>query len=281
MPAGLFSIESVKRLCAGVLVAVALAGCATAPSDPVEREIYDEANDPVQPLNEAIFEFNMAVDRAILRPVAQAYEFLLPDLVRDGVRNFVRHLKTPVILANDLMQGDIDRAGETMGRFIFNTVAGFGGVFDLAGEAGIEYHQEDFGQTLAVWGVDEGPYLMLPFIGPSSGRDAIGIIVDAGLDPLRWWGYNSSDFVVEHNGMIRTGAEAIDTRSRNYKQLEDLEETSLDFYATVRSLYRQQRESLIRNGSPDEDALPNIGFEGYDGIDTESDGKDTQTSLLN
>jgi phospholipid-binding lipoprotein MlaA len=179
------------------------------------------------------------------------------------------------------MQGDIDRAGETMGRFIFNTVAGFGGVFDVAGEAGIEYHQEDFGQTLAVWGVEEGPYLMLPFIGPSSGRDAIGIIVDAGLDPLRWWGYNSDDFVIENNGLIRTVAEAVDTRSRNYKQLEDLEETSLDFYATVRSLYRQQRESLIRNGVPDDDALPNIGFEGYEGIDTESDGKDTQASLVN
>ncbi|MDW3204990.1 MAG: VacJ family lipoprotein [Alphaproteobacteria bacterium] len=270
-----------KRLCAGIVVAFAVAGCATAPTDPVEREIYDEANDPVQPLNEAIFEFNMAIDRAVLRPVAQAYEFILPDLVRDGVRNFVRHLKTPVILANDLMQGEIDRAGETMGRFIFNTVAGFGGVFDVAGEAGIEYHQEDFGQTLAVWGVDEGPYLMLPFIGPSSGRDALGLIVDAGLDPLRWWGYNSNEFVIENNGMIRTAAEVIDTRSRNYKQLEDLEETSLDFYATVRSLYRQQRESLIRNGEPDDEALPNIGFEGYEGIGTESDGQDTQTSLLN
>ncbi len=281
MPAGLVSIASIKRLCAGIVLSVALVGCATAPTDPVEREIYDEANDPVQPLNEAIFEFNMAVDRAVLRPVAQAYEFILPDLVRDGVRNFLRHIKTPVILANDLMQGDIDRAGETMGLFIFNTVAGFGGVFDVAGEAGIEYHQEDFGQTLAVWGVEEGPYLMLPFIGPSSGRDAIGIIVDAGLDPLRWWGYNSDDFVIENNGLIRTVAEAVDTRSRNYKQLEDLEETSLDFYATVRSLYRQQRESLIRNGVPDDDALPNIGFEGYEGIDTESDGKDTQASLVN
>ncbi|MBO6837879.1 MAG: VacJ family lipoprotein [Alphaproteobacteria bacterium] len=281
MPAGLVSIASIKRLCAGIVLSVALVGCATAPTDPVEREIYDEANDPVQPLNEAIFEFNMAVDRAVLRPVAQAYEFILPDLVRDGVRNFLRHIKTPVILANDLMQGDIDRAGETMGRFIFNTVAGFGGVFDVAGEAGIEYHQEDFGQTLAVWGVEEGPYLMLPFIGPSSGRDAIGIIVDAGLDPLRWWGYNSDDFVIENNGLIRTVAEAVDTRSRNYKQLEDLEETSLDFYATVRSLYRQQRESLIRNGVPDDDALPNIGFEGSEGIDTESDGKDIQASLVN
>ena len=281
MPAGLVSIASIKRLCAGIVLSVALVGCATAPTDPVERELYDEANDPVQPLNEAIFEFNMAVDRAVLRPVAQAYEFILPDLVRDGVRNFLRHIKTPVILANDLMQGDIDRAGETMGRFIFNTVAGFGGVFDVAGEAGIEYHQEDFGQTLAVWGVEEGPYLMLPFIGPSSGRDAIGIIVDAGLDPLRWWGYNSDDFVIENNGLIRTVAEAVDTRSRNYKQLEDLEETSLDFYATVRSLYRQQRESLIRNGVPDDDALPNIGFEGYEGIDTESDGKDIQASLVN
>lgn len=279
MPSGFFSLKTVSRFAIASILALGLVGCATAPTDPVEREIYDEANDPAQPLNEAIFEFNLALDKIILRPVAKVYEAVLPDLVRDGVRNFVRHLKTPVILANDLLQGDVDRAGETMGRFVFNTVAGVGGIFDVAGEAGIEYHQEDFGQTLAVWGVDEGAYIMLPVLGPSSGRDVAGLVVDTVMDPLFWWGQNSSEPIIENNTLIRAVTEAVDSRSRNYQQLEDLEETSLDFYATVRSLYRQQRNDLIRNGAEDEDAMPDIGYDDYD--DTESGDSGAQTSLLN
>lgn len=280
MSAWLDTAGFLKRAALCLFLAVSVSACATAPDDPVEREIYEEANDPAQPLNEAIFEFNLALDKAIIRPVARAYDFIFPSLVKDGVRNFVRHLRTPVILANDLMQGEIDRAGETMGRFIFNTIAGFGGIFDVAGEAGIEFHEEDFGQTLAVWGVEEGPYLMLPFLGPSTGRDFAGFIVDAGLDPLRWWGYNSDDFIVENNGALRAGAQLIDTRSRNVDQLEDAEETSLDFYATVRSLYRQQRDSMIRNGDPDEDAIPDIGFDEYEKTAAAEAGEEVQTVVI-
>lgn len=270
MPIG-FSLASMLR---GVFLAAAVAilavGCATQPTDPVEREIYEEANDPIQPLNEAIFEFNLAVDKGIIRPVAKAYEYVLPEFVRDSVRNFIRHLKTPVILANDILQGEIDRATQTAGRFTFNTIAGFGGLFDPAAGAGVEFHEEDFGQTLAVWGVGEGPYLMLPFLGPSSGRDFAGFIVDTALDPFQWWGYNSDSFLADSQGIIRAGVEVIDTRSRNYRQLEDLEETSLDFYATVRSLYRQQRESLIRNGADGDDSIPDMTFDDYDDISFET-----------
>lgn len=260
-----------RRLLAGSLIALAVVGCATAPEDPVDREIYEEANDPARPFNEAVFEFNMAVDRGILRPLAKAYEFVLPDLVRDGVRNFLRHLRTPVILANDLLQGDIEGAGTTMGRFAFNTVAGFGGIFDVAGEAGVEFKEEDFGQTLAVWGVEEGPYLMLPFLGPSNARDFGGFIVDAALDPLRWWGYNSNEPILENNGIIRAGASAIDGRSRNYAQIEELEESSLDFYATVRSLYRQDRDNLIRNGEAGDDELPDMSMDDLDDMEALDD----------
>jgi phospholipid-binding lipoprotein MlaA len=267
MPFGRSFASVFRSLLLAAAVGTALAACATPPSDPIEREIYEEANDPVQPLNEAIFEFNLAVDKGVIRPVAKAYEFVLPELVRDSVRNFIRHLKTPVILANDLLQGEVDRAGKTMGRFMFNSIAGFGGLFDPAGEAGHEFHAEDFGQTLAVWGVEEGPYLMLPFLGPSSTRDLAGYIVDTALDPLQWWSYNSDRFIIENQGILRSGLEVVDTRSRNYRQLEDLEETSLDFYATVRSLYRQQRESLIRNGASDDESIPDMSFGDEDGMD--------------
>jgi phospholipid-binding lipoprotein MlaA len=265
----------IGRLLAGVLVAIALVGCATAPEDPVDRQIFEEENDPARPFNEAIFEFNMAVDRAVLRPVAKAYEFVLPDLVRDGVRNFLRHLRSPVILVNDLLQGDVEAAGTTLGRFTFNTVAGFGGIFDVAGEAGVAFKDEDFGQTLAVWGTEEGPYLMLPFLGPSNVRDFTGFIVDAAFDPLRWWGYNSDDFIIENNGIIRAAASAIDSRSRNYKQIEELEETSLDFYATVRSLYRQDRNDLIRNGAAGDDEVPDMSMDDLETLGTLEDGEET------
>ncbi len=280
MSSGLIFPGFLKSVVLGLALAVSLAGCATAPTDPVEREIYDEANDPAQPLNEVIFEFNLALDKVVLRPVAKAYEFLLPDLVRNGIRNFIRNLKTPVILANDLMQGEPERAGDTLGRFLTNSLWGLG-LFDVASEAGIPYHEEDFGQTLAVWGVEEGPYLMLPFLGPSSGRDLAGFIVDAGLDPLRWWGYNSDRTIIEYNTFIRAGAEVIDARSRNYRQLEDLEENSLDFYATVRSLYRQQRTNMILNGQHDDSAIPDIGLDtSPEVIDMSAEGLSADVSAV-
>jgi len=269
----------VRSVFLGLCLSVALTACATAPDDPVEREIYDQANDPAQPLNEAIFEFNMAIDRGLLRPIAKAYEFILPDLVRDGIRNVLRNLRTPVIAANDVLQGEFARAGDTLGRFAFNTSMGLGGIFDVAGEAGVEFHEEDFGQTLAVWGFEEGPYLMLPVLGPSNGRDLVGFIVDTGLDPFQWWSYNSDTWIVENQGMVRGVATAVDTRSRNYQQLEDLEETSLDFYAAVRSLYRQQRNSLINNGMAN-DAVPEIGFDDeLDGFYEDESSDDQQASL--
>lgn len=279
-------IRAFTRVVLACFMLTAVAACATPPSDPDERAIYDETNDPLEPMNRAIFEFNVAVDKYILTPVARGYEFILPQLVRDSVRSFLRHLKTPVILANDLLQGETERAGETMGRFVFNSVMGIGGLFDPAGEATLAYHEEDFGQTLAVWGVDEGPYLMLPFFGPSNVRDGIGIhVVDHGLDPLSYVGYNSDTFIAEHNGMIRGVTEAVDTRSRNWRDVRELEESSLDFYAAVRSLYRQQRQKLITNGEADSAAASSslnfeMDFDEFEEQDeAEAESKD-QVSLV-
>lgn len=252
-----------RSLVASVLLGLSLAACATAPSDPIAREQFEAENDPLRPLNEAIFEFNLAVDKALIRPAASVYEAVLPELVRDGFRNFLRHIRTPIDMANSLLQGDIAGFGDHFGRFAFNTVAGFGGVFDPAGAAGVPYNREDFGQTLAVWGFPEGPYLMLPLLGPSNVRDTTGIVADYFLDPLTYWGDNSDSELAEHNWIARGVLATIDSRSRNVDELRRLEEEAGEnFYARIRSIYRQQREAQIRNGEPED--VPLVADPDYD-----------------
>ena len=147
---------------------------------------YEEPNDPLETPNRLMFAFNQAVDTTLIKPAAATYRFLLPVEFRDIVRSFLRNLSTPVILANDLLQGNFERAETTMARFVINSSAGAFGLADVAGEMGIEYHREDFGQTLAVHGVDDGFYLVLPIIGPSTARDGVGLVADIFLDPLTY-----------------------------------------------------------------------------------------------
>jgi len=169
------------------------------------------------------------------------------------VRSFLNNLRTPVVLANDLLQGDLGRAWNTVARFGINlTTLGF---YDLAEDFGFERHDEDFGQTLGVWGVGEGPYLMLPGFGPSNPRDGIGRVVDYFLDPLNWYlpgqewaGINGWGDAGELADTTRKLVDAVDARSRQIESLDEIERNSLDFYATIRSLYRQRRADEIRNG---------------------------------
>lgn len=256
----------ISGLVRGVFFAVALsglvAGCAQVPEDPDARAAYEANNDPIEDVNRAIFGFNLTIDRVFVRQFAAAYREL-PDMVKDSVRNFLRYLKTPVILANNILQGDQEGASDTIGRGLINT---FGlGLFDIANGNGngIPYRDEDFGQTLAVWGVGEGAYLQIPFLGPSTVRDAGGKVVDMFFDPFTYWGFNSDSSGPEAWRGGRIGMDLVDSRSRNLEQIEDLETTSLDFYATVRSLYRQQRENMIRNGDSDEssNSFPDIDFD--------------------
>jgi phospholipid-binding lipoprotein MlaA len=251
------------RLCRGQAMraigvaafAVLAVGCAEVPKDPAAKAAYNEANDPLEPMNRAIFDFNMAADRAVLKPVAKAYRWTLPEFFRTSIRNFLNNAKSPVIFINDSLQGSPSRAGETLMRFIVNTTAGMGGIFDVAGEYGMERHSEDFGQTLAVWGVGEGAYLMLPVLGPSNVRDTVGRVADGFMDPF--------GYLLDNNGLdfARIGAvvtDGIDQRSRNIESLDDIERNSLDFYATLRSLYRQNRNSEILNGKVQDIPVPEI-----------------------
>lgn len=231
------------------VVCLVLGGCATAPKDDeAAMAAYREANDPIEPFNRGVWEVNLALDKVLFKPVAGAYREVVPQEGRDSVHNFLGNLRTPVILANDLMQGEFTRAGETLIRFATNTTFGFLGIFDPADELGIPGHDEDFGQTLAVWGFDEGPFLMLPLFGPSNPRDGVGRLVDFLLDPFTWWARNSDTGAAV--GWARFGVTAIDARARVYEEFNELERTSLDFYAAIRSLYRQKRRDEIHNGVP-------------------------------
>lgn len=250
-----------RWLAAATLMA-SLAACATPPpADDAEAvAAFEEANDPIEPLNRYFFEFNLGLDRLFLRPAAEIYRGALPTPVRDGVRNFLVNLRSPVIFANDVLQGETERASQTFGRFATNTFAGVGGIFDVAGgdnpdlNGGIPFHDEDFGQTLGVYEVSEGPYLVLPILGPSNPRDTTGLVVDAFMDPL---GYMTSTGV----SIARFGVEGLDRRSRNIETLDEIERTSIDYYATVRSLYRQFRRSQILNDNTDDTPIPEISIE--------------------
>jgi phospholipid-binding lipoprotein MlaA len=231
-------------------VALALTACATPPKDdPEALAEYQKLNDPIEPTNRGIFEFNLGLDRYVLKPVTGAYRAVFPQPVREGVHNFLQNLRAPVIFANDLLQGSPGRAGTTLVRFVVNSTLGVAGFGDPAAAMGWDQHEEDFGQTLAVWGVGEGPYVMLPVFGPSNPRDLAGRVVDFFLDPINWWANASDADWAEWVPIARAVITGIDTRDQLWDVLEDLERTSIDFYAAIRSLYRQRRLDEIRNGA--------------------------------
>lgn len=251
---GTFAIRTAG---AALAAGVAMSACAIPPADDAEaRAEFAAINDPLEPLNRAVFEFNRAVDRMLLEPVARAYRGVVPDFGRMMVTNFLDNLKSPVILANDLLQGEGDRAGETGGRFLANTIIGLGGLFEVTG---IEFHDEDLGQTLAVWGIDEGPYLVLPLLGPSSFRDVAGLAGQTLAEPVSRYARDAGHAAVP---WVRSGMEGIDARSRNIETLDEIERGAIDFYATVRSLYRQHRDDEIRNGRPPQSVpIPEIPWD--------------------
>ena len=237
---------------------IAQSDMAQAQTDLAQGMVGEDENDPLEGLNRGIFEFNRVLDGLLIKPVAQIYRGVLPQQAQDSVRSFLRNLRSPAILVNDVLQGDMDRAGTTISRFLVNTTLGIGGLFDFAADhLDIPYHDEDFGQTLAVWGVGEGPYLVLPILGPSNPRDVVGVASEWFLDPINLYFTNvrDDDWVPWARAIPR----GIDARARSIDALDELERTSLDYYAAIRSLYRQSRDNEIRNNrSEDEPATPSI-----------------------
>lgn len=223
-----------------------LAGCSF---DNQNHNIVDktpQAQDPWEKMNRGTFAFNKVFDKYVLAPIARGYRFVLPGEIRSGVRNFFSNLKEPWTTINSALQGDLKNTGNSFMRFCLNTTVGLLGIFDVASNFGFEKQKEDLGQTLAVYGVEPGPYLVLPLLGPSTVRDAIGKVGGFVADPVT--------IALNREGKenwlwIGTAIRGIDFRDQNLEKIDNLEATSVDFYATIRSLYLERRNRMIRNQS--------------------------------
>ena len=237
-------MNSLQRLIAASVAALALAGCATGPN----------ANpaDPLEPFNRGVSTFNDNLDKYALKPVAEGYQDYVPSPVRTAVGNFFSNVSDVYSAANNLMQGKPSRAAEDTMRVAINSVLGIGGLIDIATPAGLPKYKEDFGQTLGVWGVPSGPYLVLPLFGPSSVRDASGMVVDRFMDPTTYispW----------YAGLSLTGVRIVDGRAQLLGASSLIEAAALDKYAFLRDSYMQRRQYLIYDGNPpssDEDDQP-------------------------
>lgn len=220
-------------------LAMAMGGCASVPAE-------DRADtDPWEPMNRTLYSINDGIDNVTLKPLAKGYEKILPQPVRTGISNFFKNLRTPGSSINNFLQGKPKRGFSELGRFVFNSTLGVGGIFDIATAGGLERHYEDIGQTAAVWGVPDGPYVMIPLLGPSTLRDTL-------LTPLFIW---SSPLYHYNNTSVRDKLyilRAIELRAR-FLPLESTLEESKDPYITLRESYLQNREYEIYDGEPPED----------------------------
>ena len=212
------------------------------------------ANECFEKFSRGTLKFNQTLDKAIFKPVAKGYR-TLPVPIRKGTSNFMGNLRSLLTFSNNVLQGDLKGAGNTAGRFAINTTVGILGIFDPASKMGFEKKsREDFGQTLGVWGADSGCYFVLPILGPTTARYALGLVGNVFIDPVYQLTHGSeTDLIVgnenvgEHNYYIYKGTDAIDFRSKNIESIDSLEKNSIDFYASVKSLYLQNRAQKIAN----------------------------------
>lgn len=240
MPSGF----KLKAVCAALVATLALSsGCAgNIPAAPKDQRA---ASDPWEPLNRRIHNFNDGVDKVTLKPLAKGYQAVLPDFVERGVGNFSANLRGPSYIINNLLQGKVRRSLSETGRFLINSIVGIGGLFNVGQAVGMEPYQEDFGQTFAVWGVPDGPFVVVPLIGPRTLRDALAGPLNVLADPLL---YVDDDKVRIPIAVVR----AIDARARLFPA-EALIADSFDRYISIREAYLQNREFRIYDGNPPED----------------------------
>jgi phospholipid-binding lipoprotein MlaA len=239
---------------AAATVMLALTACATPPpaDDPEAVAEFKEMNDPLEPTNRVIFDFNDKLYVYLWHPVAVGYREAVPEFGRARINDFLATLKVPVVFANEVLQGNFTLAGQALERLGLNLTFGVGGIMDVATPMGIPRHDADFGQTLAVWGVGEGPYIVLPVIGPSNPRDGVGYLVDSFADPVdQYLQDNHMSYLAE----ARFGMSIVTVFEANIDALDDIKRSSMDYYGAMRSAYRQRRAAEILDATS-----PSVGW---------------------
>ena len=224
-------------MCMGIAL---MAGCATTQQTERVAKI-----DPFESVNRAVFTFNENADEYVIKPVAEAYQFVLPDFVRTGVTNFFSNIGDVFVAVNNLLQGKPGNAANDIGRFLVNSTIGILGLFDVATDAGLEKNKEDFGQTLGVWGVPSGPYVVLPLFGPSSVRDTAGLALDIKTDFI----LNSNQ--LNHDQKVgSTVLRVVNQRANLLDASQLLEDAAFDKYSFLRDSYLQRRRNQVYDGNP-------------------------------
>ena len=243
-----------KKIIITSLISLMLATNTSADTDSennLSKRNPGEVKDCFESVNRATFKFNQVLDGVIFKPVAKAYR-VLPSPVRAGTSNALDNISNLVTIPNNILQGELGKAGVNTGRFIVNTTFGIVGIFDVAEKIGFpEYEKEDYGQTLGVMGAGEGCYLVLPVLGPSTARDTFGSLANMmGGDP--WYNVttvNDTQYFSDFDYWVSRAGTGVDFRAKNLDSFENLEKNSIDFYASVRSLYLQDRQQKIANSN--------------------------------
>ena len=228
------------------------AGCAAAPQGPDAQAV--SISDPLEGVNRFFFNINQRLDRDAGRPAANAYRETVPHSVRSGLHNVLDNLGGPVSFANNLLQVRLEDAGLAAGRFLVNSTMGVAGIFDVATDWGLPARNRDFGETMGTYGVPAGPYLVLPFRGSTDVRDFAGNYLDGYASPLRYVRYDGREYV----GLMKSTLGSMDNRAANLASLRDIERASVDYYATMRTLYLERRARLIENRSVRTAQLPDF-----------------------
>ena len=228
-----------------------VAGCASA-----DNQEAAAANDPLEPMNRFFFDFNQRLDRNAALPAATFYTNAVPQGLRAGLHNFLANLGGPVAIANNLLEARVSNAGGQAARFVVNSTVGVAGIFDVATDWGLPDRSRDFGETLGVYGIEQGPYLVLPLRGPTAVRDFAGNYIDGFLTPLYYIHMQFSG--KQYIGLVRSTIGSVDNRANNLVTYRDIERNSVDFYATMRAYYRQRRERQVEDNPIQTAALPDF-----------------------
>jgi phospholipid-binding lipoprotein MlaA len=242
------ALKKLVLVCAFGLLA---AGCASA-----DNQEAAPADDPLEPMNRYFFDFNQKLDRNAALPAATFYTATMPNPARRSIHNFLDNLGGPVTVVNDLLETQFRNAGNAAARFVINTTVGLAGIFDVADGWGLPGRDRDFGETLGSYGVPQGPYLVLPFRGPTAVRDLGGNYIDGFFSPLYYWHvqYSGRQYI----GLIKSTIGSVDNRSQNIVTYRDIERASVDFYATMRDYYRQRRQRQVEDKSSPTAELPDF-----------------------